>query len=71
MYKIIFLIHLLVFRFLQFWTSTWNRHVKKSIKIDPKNDLENYKHFSEFVHRILMDLAPPRILSSAPVEAGS
>ena len=33
------------------------------LKIDPKSDLENYQHFSQILHRILMDLAPPITLN--------
>ena len=34
----------------------------KSIKIDPKSDLENFQLFSSFFLPIWLDLAPPRTL---------
>ena len=39
------------------------KSLQNPLKIDPKSDLENYQHFSQILHRILMDPAPPRTLN--------
>ena len=38
------------------------KSLQNLLKIDFKSDLEKYQHFLKILHRIFMDLAPPRTL---------